>query len=66
MQLPKGWTKKRMWIIHNSYACDREGLKIELRDSHWVLFHNSRDTGNRFKTLKDALEHAEDVRAHGH
>lgn len=72
--LPSGWTVKRhsTWLHRRLtsrstiYHYEREGLTIKKAGRSWMLVHNYHDTGHRFKTAMEAIEHAEDARIHGH
>lgn len=73
MNLPAGWTVKRYstWFDRRLvsratvylFECDR--LEVRRRGNRWILIHDGRDTGHRFKTAADAIEHADDARIHG-
>ena len=75
MNLPSGWTVRRYSTWHHRrltsrstvYRFERDDLEVRRKDGkHWVLLHQGKDTGNRFTTAKDAIEHADDARIHGH
>ena len=74
-QLPEGWVVVRdsVWIRGRLiarttvYRCEREGLAVRRGGGRkWILIHNFHDTGHRFKTAREAVEHAQDVIFHGH
>jgi hypothetical protein len=63
---PPGWTLLRFPTV---FRCESEGLEIRRARSgknRWTLLHNGKDTLHQFKTVAEAIEYAEDVRAHGH
>lgn len=70
MKLPQGWSRRG--ASAKTYHHDAEGLKVARqfgwggRDEKWHLLHNGKDSGHEFNTAKEAIEHAEDARIHGH
>lgn len=60
--LPEGWKRRTPGV----YDCLAEQLTIMERfRGHWILYHRGKPTGLSFKSLGDALEHAQDARFAG-
>lgn len=59
--LPEGWIQFRL-DGSTQYKNTAEALTVRKFATRWMVIHHYRDTGKRFMSAQQAIEHAEQLR----